>query len=320
MENAPDKFEYDVAFSFHQSDQGLAQQLNDLLQDRFKTFIYTEQQKFLAGTDGEVTFNAVYGGKARVVVVFYRKEWGLTPFTRIEETAIRKRAFHKGYGFTLFIPTDEPPTAPEWLPPTQLWFGLKTFGLDVAAGVVEHKIQTLGGEPSIESASDRAKRFTRAEKLRRDQSQFLKSDKGYAAATAAYDEFVEALAEGADAIADDAGIRLMMKPVPSYQSMRVFYGLGTVLVIGWEPKYLNEIEDCPVRLEYYSHMPALPGFMPPHSTPRSLRVNYFQYEMLGPDRYGYVDKSNRTKSYSPTDLSSLVLKTYIDIAERNPRD
>jgi hypothetical protein len=46
---------------------------------------------------------------------------------------------------------------------TQLWFGLKTFGLAVAAGVVEHKIQTLGGEPSIETASDRAKRFTRAE-------------------------------------------------------------------------------------------------------------------------------------------------------------
>jgi hypothetical protein len=83
------------------------------------------------------------------------------------------------------------------------------------------------------------------------------------------------LTEGAEAIADDAGIRLLMKPVPSYPSMRIFYGLGAVLVIGWSPRYLNEIEDCPVRLEYHSHMPSLPGFMPPHSKPRSLKLDHF---------------------------------------------
>lgn len=77
-------FEYDVAFSFHSQDQGLAVQLNDRLQERFRTFIYTEQQKMLAGTDGEITFNKVFGSSARVVVVLYRKEWGETPFTRTD--------------------------------------------------------------------------------------------------------------------------------------------------------------------------------------------------------------------------------------------
>lgn len=261
----------------------------------------------------------MYGGKARVVVVFYRKEWGETPFTRIESVAIRNRGFSEGHDFTLFIPTEDPPSMPKWLPKSQLYLGLKAHGLAAAAGVVEHKIETLGGSPTKESASDRAKRFSRAEKLRRDQRQFLKSDVGYKAATVAYEEFIEALSEGSEEIAEASGITLSMMPVPAYPSLRVFHGLSCVLVFGWEPKYLNEIEDCPMRLEYHSHMPQLPGFMPPSSTPRSLKVDYFQYEMLGPDRYGYVDKSNREKSYSPGDLATLVLKTYIDLSEGNPR-
>jgi hypothetical protein len=36
-----EEFEFDVAFLFHSADEGLAIQLNDLLQDRFRTFIYS---------------------------------------------------------------------------------------------------------------------------------------------------------------------------------------------------------------------------------------------------------------------------------------
>lgn len=122
-------FLYDVAFSFHSLDEGIATQLNDLLSDRFKTFIYSEQQKKLAGTDGEKNFNAVYGGEARVVIVFYRPEWGETPFTRIEQTAIRNRAFSKGYDFTLLYRQSRLPNAAmasedaTVLRPRPIWIG-----------------------------------------------------------------------------------------------------------------------------------------------------------------------------------------------------
>ena len=54
-------FKYDVAFSFLTRDEGLALQLNDLLQDRIKTFVYSERQKELAGTDGEVQKRKIFG-------------------------------------------------------------------------------------------------------------------------------------------------------------------------------------------------------------------------------------------------------------------
>ena len=173
-------YEFDVAFSFHSRDEGLATQLNDLVQDRFKTFLYSEQQKILAGTDGEKTFNAVFGKKARCVVVFCRAEWGETPFTRIEQTAIRNRAFNEGYDFTLFIPTDN--TVPPWLPKTQLYYGLERFGLQGAAAVIEQRIQVLGGEPRVEGITDRAARLQRGRDLEYARKKFRESPEGMKAA------------------------------------------------------------------------------------------------------------------------------------------
>ena len=112
-------YKFDVALSFLAGDEALAAELNDLLQDRLKTFLYSRRQEDLVGTDGEKTFNRVFATEARLVVVLYRENWGQTRWTQIEETAIRGRAFDHGYDFTLFIPLDEGRTVPKWLPKTQ---------------------------------------------------------------------------------------------------------------------------------------------------------------------------------------------------------
>ena len=49
-------FKYDVAFSFLAKDEPLAASLNEGLKDRMSTFLYSEQQKVLAGTDRRVDF------------------------------------------------------------------------------------------------------------------------------------------------------------------------------------------------------------------------------------------------------------------------
>src|SRR4029450_7459010 len=57
-------FQYDIAFSFTKEDEGIATQINDLLQDRYRTFWYSKAQEKLAGTDGEDTFSAVFKEQA----------------------------------------------------------------------------------------------------------------------------------------------------------------------------------------------------------------------------------------------------------------
>ena len=138
-------YKYDVAFSFIAQDESLAIQLNDLLQDRLNTFLYSKQQEEIAGKNGEKEFGKVFGEEARIVVVLYRKGWGETPWTRIEETAIRNRSYEHGYDFAIFIPLDDPLSVPKWLPKTQLWVGLKRWGIAGAASVIEARVQELNG-------------------------------------------------------------------------------------------------------------------------------------------------------------------------------
>lgn len=122
------KYKYEVAFSFIKEDEPLATAINDLIQERVATFLYSKHQEEIAGTDGEKTFNTVFGEESRTVVVLYRDTWGTTPWTRIEETAIRNRAFSEGYDFVIFVPTQKGVTLPKWLPKTQLWVGLERWG------------------------------------------------------------------------------------------------------------------------------------------------------------------------------------------------
>jgi hypothetical protein len=126
-----------------------------------RVFLYSRQQEAVAGTDGEQTFNRVFGEEARIVVVLYRAGWGQTPFTRIEETAIRNRAFDQGYDFALFIPLDPSPTVPAWLPKNRIWIGLERWGEHAAASVIEARVQEAGGEPRQETAADSARRLAR---------------------------------------------------------------------------------------------------------------------------------------------------------------
>ena len=121
-----DEFKYDIAFSFLSKDEDTAQQINDLLSDRCRTFIYADKQKEIAFTDGEETFKRVFSKDARIVAVLFRPEWGNTKWTRIEEEGIRGRAYNQGYDFSTFVSMTERVELPDWLPPTLL-FSLPRF-------------------------------------------------------------------------------------------------------------------------------------------------------------------------------------------------
>jgi hypothetical protein len=168
---------YDLAFSFCQEDEALAIQLYDLLKTRVKCFIYIEQQKRLAGKDGEVEFNHVFGKESRFVAVLYREKWGKTPWTRKEETAIRNRAHDYGYGFVLFIPTDTS-KVPDWLPKTQLWIGINQYGIESIAAILEQRVIEHGGEIKEETLPEKAERIERENQQKLRIRKLMDSEQG----------------------------------------------------------------------------------------------------------------------------------------------
>ena len=150
----PEEFKYDVAFSFTEQDEQLAYTLYSLLKDRLSCFIYSEEQKKLAGGDGENLFNSVYSKESRVVVILFRQEYGKTKWTRIEETAIRNRGYEEGYDFVILIPTEKQVAPPKWLPKIRLWVGLERWGIESAAVVIEARVQEFGGTVKVETIAE----------------------------------------------------------------------------------------------------------------------------------------------------------------------
>lgn len=171
-------YNFDVAFSFVQKDEGLAYELYKLLCNRLSCFIYSEQQKRLAGADGEQIFNSVFSKESRIVIVLYRNEWGNTKWTAIEQTAIRNRGFEKGYDFVILVPTVDKFIPPEWLPKNRIWVGLERWGIESAASVIEARVQEFGGEVKLESVSDRVARAENNIKEKQKREQILASQEG----------------------------------------------------------------------------------------------------------------------------------------------
>jgi hypothetical protein len=220
----PDEFKYDVGFSFLGEDEAIARRLNDILRDRVATFIYSDAQRQtqLAGRDGEELFAQVFGRECRTVTVLYRDGWGERGFTSAEATAIRNRAFEQSYDFTTFIPLDNPPISPIWLPRARLWYGLERYGIDTAAVVIESRVQEAGGTPKTETAEEIVARAQRRLRAERERDAFLESGRGAEAMRQAFWSVCDEL----DAVSDSSS-GFIQKPERGTQQGRPIFGVKT---------------------------------------------------------------------------------------------
>lgn len=156
---AQKEYKYEVAFSFLKEDLGLAQSLSDRLSDRLPTFIFTDRQDEVVGTEAMESFRQVYGVDARIVVILYRPHWGHTPYTRIENDAIRGRSFQSGPDFILLVKLDD--GKPDWYSDSCIYVDFKRSSEDIILGHIEYIVKSRGGKVRPESVEDLALRKKR---------------------------------------------------------------------------------------------------------------------------------------------------------------
>jgi hypothetical protein len=302
-------YKYDVAFSFLAKDEALATELSDLIQERVQTFLYSKKQGEIAGTDGEKTFNAVFGEEARLVVVLYRAGWGETPWTRIEETAIRNRAFEQGYEFVKLIPLDDPPSAPKWLPKTQLWVGLKRWGTSGAASVIEARIEELGGQPHEETVAERAVRLERSLKFSEKKTRFLNSGEGVKAAN---EEFGILHREIEHLIAEIKQSASSLSFTLKHRERQfVILGPNSALSVGWQYHYANSLEKAQLSVSVWRGHPPFPGVVT-FDEPSRLRENHFTFDLLPNEQCRWMSSDSGGRHFTSKELASFVLKYAMD--------
>jgi hypothetical protein len=245
-------YKYEVAFSFLKEDEAIALKINDLLQDRMTTFIYSKRQEEVAGTDGEETFNKVFGEESRIVVVLYRENWGQTPWTRIEETAIRNRAYNDGYDFTIFIPLNNPPSVPKWLPKTHIWTNIARYGTDGAANIIETKVQQSAGTTREENLEERALRIKREIEFQNEKDKFLYSAQGVKAANEEIQKLFKQMIIQIESISNKTHItfRVEKKEDGDHHWVDIFSETHSVSV-DWYYSFSNSLENSRLTVELW---------------------------------------------------------------------
>jgi hypothetical protein len=303
------KFKYDVAFSLLAQDEGLASEINDLLSDRYQTFLYSGRQKEIAGTDGEIKFKTVFAEEARFIVVLYRDGWGTTPWTRMEEEAIRGRAFDEGYDFVKFIPLDEKQTVPKYLPRTQLWINALRFGAKSAASIIEARLSELGVQTREENAVDRAARLHRSMVFEGKRKAFANSIEGVNLSNTSFNE-IERFLHAKIGEIETAGISLKFE-IKRHQRTVIVLGLKKCLNVQWHYSYANSLEGAHLDIELWDGHPPFPGVYYAWDNPRKLRTHKFTFQLLQSDVGAWVNQSG-DGSYDAAGIADFALHFYMD--------
>jgi hypothetical protein len=287
-------------------------QLNDLLQSRVRTFIYSERQKELAGKDGEQVFGSVFGEKSRFVALLYREGWGETSWTRIEKIAIQNRAMEEGHDFLLCIPVDEPPRAPKWIPRNRIWIGLKRWGTTGAASIIEARIQELGGEPAEETPALRAARLGRRQEFERARERFIGSEEGVRKANDAVASLKMTIQKLATEIAKSE--KTLPLKTAEVRGEFLLLGLGPALVLNWLSPWSNTLADSELMIEFCNRIPTRLAAVPREGH-RTLEKTKLHFDWVQPGQPAWVAEESTPRAFSSEDLATELLKRYMDFAE-----
>jgi hypothetical protein len=153
-------FEFDAAISFLSGDLAIAQDIHDRLAPALKVFVYARSQEIVALMDGLESFRTVFKDRARLSIVLFRRGWGETPWTGVEEIAIRERCLQTKYRSLMLINLDASET-PSWIPDTYLHFDLKRYPPEQLAGAIKARAEESGAKIRKVSNADRAEAMER---------------------------------------------------------------------------------------------------------------------------------------------------------------
>jgi len=300
------QFKYDVAFSLLAKDEPLAREINDLLSDRYRTFLYSERQKEIAGADGELKFKQVFAEEARQVVVLYRDGWGKTPWTRMEEEAIRGRAYEEGYDFVKFVPLDEVQSVPKYVPKVQLWINALRFGAKGAVAVIEARLEELGASTRTETAVERAMRLSRTLDFKRRREEFPRTERAVDEANKSFSEVAAHLGRELSKIQSaEVPLRLELK---QQRSKAAVVGLKYGLLLRWVYHYRNSLDNAYLAIEIWDGHPPLDG-MNFWEEPKQIQSERFKFELLPSGLGGWTRGDD---AFDAEAFAEFALRYYMD--------
>lgn len=256
-----DGFVYDVAFSFLATDLATAHDLADRLSPALRTFVYDREGESVLGGDGMERFSKVFKEEARLSVVLFRNGWGRTPWTALEEVAIKERALRTR--FTSFVPVvlADAVALPIWIPRFMLYVSDENNTRSEAAAVIRARAQETGASLRATTAVDEARAYMRAERSLMDRIRVLSSEEGVRRAMDAVQDLNGAIS----ALASEIRSREPKLPLEHETTATMSYLVSPFVstTTSWEVEFGNSLSGSLLQVNSFAGCVALPSYRGP---------------------------------------------------------
>ena len=253
-----DDHKYDVAISFVNTDLGSAKALADGLSPHVKVFLYVDRQEDLAGTDGLESFRRAFRYESRLVVVLFRRGWGETNWTRIEQQAIEERFLKEGPRFLFFIMLDGVGDPPPWLPENLIRLKLDDYGMEQAIGAIKLRLSDLGAAFKKETLLDRAKKAHDIDAHHNKTKSLWGSEEGVRQVNEAATQLIAEIAKHAAQIKEgEPGLNLNFG---SSEATDISIVLPKASIVVWlDNRFVNSLDHAKLKVLLYRTKLLLPG-------------------------------------------------------------
>lgn len=309
---------YDVAISFLTQDEGTAAAIHQKLSEGLQVFFYPRKQEELVGTDGLESMRKPFFDESRVMVVLYRERWGKTPWTRVEETAIKEACLTHGWERLLFVVLDQSSVLPTWLPRTHIRLSFQEYGLEQTVGAIKVRVQEQGGQYLPLTPLKRAQMLKAEEDFRRAKGRMSSQEGIEAILNSVYELFTEVkrlcdevTAQGLIQIR--CGIEFQERS--QLQSCGVTDGQVS-LSVNWNQLYTNSLEHSGLVVREFEG-----GFPPPGpyvvvNPPREISKTTYSPDLSLARKYGWKEDGG-DEFLSSTALAEQCVIQFMDLVDRH---
>jgi hypothetical protein len=301
---------YDVALSFLSKDEAIAAAIHRKLSEGLSVFFFPRSQEDLAGTDGLESMRKPFFEDSRVMVVLFRESWGQTPWTRVEETAIKEACLEHGWG-RLFFVVLERGALPAWLPSTHVRFNYADYGLEQVVGAIKARVQENGGRHLPPTATGKAELFKADELFRQDKLR-MNSDEGRRAIFGSVGELFRQIEKHCADISARGSLKIrsgsQLREGEQFQTCRIV-GEHVGLDVVWRQPYSNLLDGSALIIREFCGRLMLPGEAGMYlDKPRLLGETVYSPDLSLAREYGWAQGKGGAFFSSPALAEKCVIR------------
>jgi len=247
--------EFDVAISFLAEDEALALELYNELSEVLNVFVYSKQKEELAGSDGVETFRSIFKDRTKLIVILYRKGWGESEWTNVEEQAIKEFGLENKWEGILLVKLDDS-EPPSWLPKTYIYLDYQKFALEEIIGSIKSKALERGSTFEAATAIEKARILQNKNKFLKQRNSYLSSKEGVNSAleevTRLFDEIdniSKKIISENDINFEHSRINQLNYVLKGFYHSSTEGDIGYSVKIIWINKYSNTLSDSKLLLD-----------------------------------------------------------------------